>query len=90
MRGKPAVGAFIQRDGVANLIDGADLQMILQIAANPWQMMGDINAMRLQQLCWADARQLHDVWAANRPCRRDDRAIGRSPISPCYDESAGY
>src|SRR5665213_234701 len=69
-----AIGAFVQRACVLNLVDRADLQMILQILADARQLMRDADAERLQQLARADARYLHEL-------RRADRARGQDHLA---------
>ena len=66
-----AVGTLIQRDGVAHLEDGAQLQVILQVLADAGQLVHHVDTVLSQQRRRTDAGQLHDLRRADAAGRKD-------------------
>ena len=62
----------IQRDGFgAGLLD-VHLEVVLEVAAHPWEMSDRRNAQRLQVICVANPRQHQQLWRVDGSTAEDD------------------
>ena len=72
---KGPAGQVVQRQGIADLVDSANLQMILQVFADPLQVVDDIDAQPRQPGLLPDARQFQQLGAVDRSGGQDDLGI---------------
>ena len=66
----------VERLHTLHAIDGADLQVVLQVLAHAGQLMQRRDAMRVQQGCRAHARQLQDLRRAQGARSHDHATAG--------------
>ena len=71
-----AVGERVQRPGVANLEDGADLQVVLQVFAHARAFMDDLDANPGQTLGLTDAGKLQELGRVDRSRGHQDLGLG--------------
>ena len=69
-----AVRVLVQRPGVLDLVDQAQLQMVLEVGADAFERVDHRDAVLLEQLAGADARELEEL-------RRADRARGKQQLA---------
>src|SRR6201996_5727209 len=62
----------IVRDRPSGARDGADIQMVLQVAAHAGQIHCDVNAMTAQMIGRAYAGQHQQLWAVDRASGEND------------------
>ncbi len=62
---------FVVQRRLADLVDHADLQVVLQVLADAGHFMRHVHAGRAQRLAGADARKLEDLRRADRACAQD-------------------
>ena len=70
-----AVGALVQRPGIPNLVHEPDLEMVVEVLADPRQRVEDRDAVRLQEGAGPDAGELEDL-------RRSDGAGSEHDLPP--------
>ena len=69
-----AVRILVQRPGVLDLVDQAQLEMVLEVRADAFERVDHRDAVLLEQLAGADARELEEL-------RRADRARGEQQLA---------
>ena len=72
----PAVGNRVQGFHALNFKNSADLQMVLQVFANAWQVYQGRDAMLLQQRCGANARELQQLRCGHCASAQDHSVLG--------------
>src|SRR5690606_4712295 len=76
----PAARAAVQRASVADLVDAANLEMVVQVLADARQVVHDGDATLGEQRARADARQLQQLRRADRSGRKHDLAARRDAL----------
>ena len=75
----------IERSRAGDAEDGSQLQMVLQIFADPGQRMDHGDADRLEANRRADARKLEELGRADCAGRQNDFPFARaSQLTPCW------
>ena len=74
-----AVGERVQRPGVVNLEDGANLQVVLQILAHARAFVDHLDAEPGQPVGLADAGELEELGRVDRPRCHQDLSLGKRP-----------
>src|SRR5581483_12074742 len=74
-----------------DLIGAADLQMVLQVLAYPFELVAHVDAEGLQHRPRTDARELQDLRAADGPGGQHHlaRSADRAPLAVLAHDEAG-